>query len=100
MALMKTSFQPTYLGHVKNGVVHFDPTPTDGNVPCVDGQAVKVEPIISDSAHDRARRLSELQRRFAEWTEEDGQLSDEQADCLQAALEKVGRLTLRQPDID
>ena len=72
----------SYLGHVKNGVVVLDVQASLN-----EGEAVRIEPLNKETqiTREQADRLAQLQRAFAEWTEEDGKLSDEEADCLHAA---------------
>ncbi len=90
---------PSYTGHVKDGVMVLD---TQVSLP--DGQAVRVEPIPSSPASlvpsPQAERVRELQRLFAEWTAEDANLTDDEADQLQAALEQSGRLRFRSAELD
>ena len=87
---------PSYRGHVEDGVVIFD---SEG-LPA-EGQKVNVQPI--ETASDRpleseqADRLREMERHFAEWTEEDGKLSDEEADVLENALRRSRGLEFRSP---
>jgi hypothetical protein len=86
----------SYLGHVRNGIIVLD---TD--VPLQDGQAVRVEPLASgaDTPIDaeRAERVRRLQQLFTAWTEEDAQLTDEEADRLRNALEQDRGLRLGSP---
>ena len=49
---------------------------------------------------ERADRLRRLQQLFAEWTDEDARLSDEEADRLQSALEENHGLRFRSPKLD
>jgi hypothetical protein len=81
------SSSASFNGHFKNGVVV-----PDAQVALPEGQAVRVEPLplgrqdqIPDEGEDRARQLQSL---FSRWTEEDGKLSDEEADRLHKALEQ------------
>ena len=57
-----------------------------------EGQKVFVQPIETASVlpleAEQADRLREIERLFAEWTEEDGKLSDEEADLLENALRR------------
>jgi len=64
-----------------------------------EGQAVRVEPI-GEVPNACADRIHELQRLFAEWTKEDGLLSEAEADLLRDALEQSNRLRLRTPTLD
>jgi hypothetical protein len=100
---MKHSQSPTpgssYTGHVKNGFVI-----PDAEIPLPEGQAARIEPIDPGAESnpdaqrsDRVRRLQEL---FAEWTREDAQLSDEDADLLQKALEQQRGLDFHSPTVD
>jgi GAF domain-containing protein len=77
----------SYLGHVKNGVIVLDETAS-----LKEGQAVRVEPlkqeIGTESASDRGDRVHRMEQLFTAWTEEDGKLSEEDADRLAAALEQ------------
>src|SRR5262245_56134451 len=90
---------PYYIGHVKNGVIILD-APTS----LTEGQAVRVEPLEQGAdasrAMDSAVRIQQLQRLFAEWTEEDGKLSGEEADRLHAGLEQTSGLGFRSPKLD
>jgi hypothetical protein len=90
---------PSYLGHVKNGVIVLDT-----NVPLQDGQAVRVEPLASgaDTRVDAARAESvrKLQELFTAWTDEDAQLTNEKADRLRNALERDCGLRLRSAILD
>ncbi len=94
-----TPSPPSYLGHVKNGVIVLDT-----NVPLQDGQAVRVEPLASGADtpldSERAERVRMLQELFTAWTEEDAQLTDEEADRLRNALEQDRGLRLRSPGLD
>jgi hypothetical protein len=89
----------SYIGHVKNGVVVIDT-----QAPLFEGQTVRVEPLgpggDAMSAGDRADRVRQLQMLFAEWTDEDGKLSDEEADRLESALETSRGLGFRSPKLD
>jgi hypothetical protein len=89
----------TFMGHVKNGVVI-----PDTQVSLTDGQPVRVEPLSPGTPDqieaERADRLRRLQQLFAEWTEEDSQLSDEEADRLHTALEQNRGLGFRPPTLD
>gem|GEM_PF-2720258 len=88
-----------FIGHVKNGVVVLD-----AQIALKDGQAVRVEPLGQGAETqldaERADRLRQLQQLFAEWTEEDGRLSDEDADRLHTALEGNPGLSFRSPTLD
>jgi len=100
---MKTSQMDSsavsYLGHVKNGVVVLDETAS-----LKEGQAVRVEPlgqeIGAEPASDCGARVHQLEQLFATWTEEDGHLSEEDADRLDAALEQSRGLGFRSPTIN
>ena len=48
----------------------------------------------------RAERLRLLQQLFTQWTEEDAQLSDQDADRLDTALEPQRGVQFRSPTID
>lgn len=86
----------SYIGHVKNGVVVLDV-----QVPFPEGQAVRVEPLTKANLdREREDRVRQLQHLFSEWTEEDGKLSDEEADRLRAALEVSRGLGFRSPGVD
>ncbi len=88
----------TYRGHVKNGVVVLDT-----EVTLTEGQEVRVEPIqpkLQPLADSQAAKLEEMKRLFAQWDEEDRQLSDEEADLLQIALEQNRGLSFRTPKLD
>ena len=86
------------MGHVKNGIVVLD-----APVALRDGQAVRVETVrqeVDRENMDRADRVRQLQQLFADWTEEDATLSDEEADRLHTALEHNRGLTLRSTMLD
>ena len=95
----ETQSPASYLGHVKNGVVVLDT-----QVALNDGQAVRVEPLGPGTGAkldtERADRVRQLQQYFAEWTVEDGKLSDAEADRLHAALEQNRGLSFRSPTLD
>jgi hypothetical protein len=89
--------ETVYFGHVKNGVILLD---TEASLP--EGQAVRVEalpeqPAISEETADRLQRMRTL---FAQWREEDGHLTDDQAERLETALQQNRGLTLRLPKLD
>lgn len=99
---MKQSETPSassYIGHVKNGVVILD-----AQVFLKDGQAVRVEPLApgiqTPLDAEREGRVRQLQQLFGEWTEEDGTLSDEEADRLHTALEQNRGLSFGSPKLD
>ena len=83
---------------MKNGVVVLEAGSLE------EGQAVRVEPIEpgtqSPLDSERAARVRRLQQRFAEWTEEDGRLTDEEADRLRAALDQHRGVRFRSPPLD
>jgi hypothetical protein len=88
----------SFIGHVKNGVIV-----PDAYVPLREGQAVRIEPLGDGTPRpdkQSADRLHELQRLFAEWTQEDGKLSEQDADCLHTALEQNAGLDLHEPTLD
>ena len=91
---------PSYIGHVRNGIVVLD-----AQVSLVEGQAVRVEPLQAPSAEigkldaELSDRVQRLQQMFEEWTQEDGQLSDDEADRLHVALEANRGLEFRSPDL-
>lgn len=89
----------SFVGHVKNGVIV-----PDVAVPLNEGQIVRVEPVNegmeTESAQQRVERIARLQQLFDAWTEEDSQLSDEEAGRLQIALEQNRGLSLRSPRLD
>ncbi len=90
--------ESSYRGHVKNGVVVLD-----DKVALNDGQQVRVEPLDSGTnAQDaeRAERVDRLKQLFAQWTDEDGKLSEEEADCLRAALDRNRGLHFRSATND
>jgi hypothetical protein len=89
----------SYPGHVKNGVVVLD-----DKVSLNDGQAVRVE-LVSPGTEarvdaERGERVRKLRQLFAEWTEEDSKLTDEEADRLRAALDRNRGLRLRSTKLD
>jgi hypothetical protein len=87
----------SYVGHVKNGVVVLD-----SHVVLKEGQAVRVEalPASAQPQHERTDRARRLQQLLAEWAEEDGKLSDEEAGRLQSALSQNRGLGFRSPMLD
>ena len=89
----------SYIGRVKNGTVVLD-----ADVFLKDGQTVRVEPLGQGAGAsldvERTERVRQLQQLFVEWTEEDGKLSSEEADCLRAALEQTRGLSFRFPKLD
>jgi hypothetical protein len=89
----------SFVGHVRNGVIV-----PDVAVPLNEGQAVRVEPVNegmeTESAQQRVERIARLQQLFDAWTEEDSQLSDEEAGRLQIALEQNRGLSFRSPQLD
>ena len=87
---------PSYIGHVRNGVVVLDQ-----NAPLTEGQAVRVEPVASQAMldADRMERVRQLQSLFQQWTEEDSQLSDEEAERLRLALNDSQGLQFRVPEL-
>jgi len=89
----------SFIGHVRNGVVVLD-----SEVSLADGQTVRVEPLDQGtedrSNADRGDRVRRLRQLFAEWTEEDGKLADEEADRLRAALGRNQGLTFRSMNSD
>ena len=58
------------------------------------GQAVRIEPLA-----DTTERMLQLQQLFDQWTQEDGQLSPEDADRLHIALEQSQGLKFRTPEL-
>jgi len=85
-----------YTGHVKNGVIVLD-----AQVVLDEGQAVRVQPLANTPLDaQQAERVLQLQKLFAEWTEEDSRLSDEEADRLHTALEQSRGLGFRSPALD
>lgn len=97
-SLESPSAFPAYRGHVKNGVVVLDT-----EIPLSEGQEVRVEPIPPKGQHDtdaRAAKIEEMKRLFAQWDEEDGQLSDEEADRLHIAIQQNRGLSFRTPKLD
>jgi hypothetical protein len=99
MKPIETPCPQSYLGHVKNGVVVLD-----SGVCLAEGQAVRVEPIGQTPATalegDDTGRLRRLQELFAEWTEEDSKLSENDADLLRSALEQNHGLNFRSPHLE
>lgn len=91
---------PSYIGHVRNGLVVLD-----AQVSLVEGQAVRVEPLQVSSATtsmldaELSDRVHRVQKMFDEWTREDNLLSDEEADRLHVALEENRGLEFRAPDL-
>jgi hypothetical protein len=93
------SSSASFNGHFKNGVVV-----PDAQVALPEGQAVRVEPLprrkqdlTAKGGDDRVRHLQSL---FSQWTEEDGKLSDEEADRLHKALEQNRGLDFRARTVD
>lgn len=93
MKIDSLSLPHSYLGHVKNGVVVFD-----AQTSLAEGQPVRVEPL--DEIAKRADKIEQLQKLFAVWTEEDGKLSEDQADVLRKALEANSGLSFRSAEIN
>jgi hypothetical protein len=95
----KTERQPlpqSYTGHVENGVIVLD-----ASIRLPEGQAVRVEPLnVLLTESDRSDRVRQLKQLFHQWTEEDSNLSEEEADRLRVALEENGGLRFRSPDLD
>ena len=91
---------PSYIGHVRNGIVVLD-----AQISLIEGQAVRVEPLQVPSGAtgklnaELSSRVQRLQQMFEEWTQEDGQLTDEEADRLHVALESNRGLEFRSPDL-
>lgn len=87
---------PSYIGHVRNGLVVLG-----ADALLAEGQAVRVEPLASEAKldADRMERVRKLQSLFEQWTQEDAQLSDEDADCLRLALDRDEGLEFRVPDL-
>ena len=87
---------PTYIGHVRNGLVVLD-----ADASLIEGQAVRVEPLALETSldADRMERVRKLQNLFEQWTKEDAQLSDEEADCLRLALDQNQGLEFHVPDL-
>lgn len=98
MKQSETQSSVSHVAHVKNGVVVLDT-----QVVLNDGQAVRVEPLGPGTGMqfdiERADRLRQLQQLFAEWTVEDGKLSDAEADLLHAALEQNLGISFRSPTL-
>ena len=88
--------RPSYIGHVRNGVVVLDQ-----NASLTEGQTVRVEPVTSPTMldADRMERVRKLQSLFEQWTEEDAQLSNDEADCLRLALDQSQGLQFRVPEL-
>jgi hypothetical protein len=98
-AMEKTERQPlpqSYTGHVENGVIVLD-----APIRLPEGQAVRVEPLnVVLTESDRSDRVRQLKQLFHQWTEEDSNLSEEEADRLRVALEENRGLRFRSPDLD
>lgn len=78
MSPTETLTAPSSLtGHVRNGVVILD-----AEITLSEGQVVRIEPLS-----DTANRVLQLQLLFNQWTEEDAQLSPDEADRLRNSLE-------------
>lgn len=100
---MKHSESPlpssSHTGHVKNGIIILD-----GGISLQDGQAVRVEPLCKEPGvqvdAERAEQVRRLQQLFAEWTDEDSKLSEEEADRLHIALEQNRGLHFASPLLD
>lgn len=84
---------------MKNGVIVLDT-----ELPLSEGQAFRIEPLGPDAtppiADERAAQLGRMKTLFTQWDEEDGRLSDEEADRLQVALQQNRGLAFRTPQID
>ena len=91
---------PSYIGHVRNGIVVLD-----AQVSLIEGQSVRVEPLQVPSGAtgkldaELSSRVQRLQQMFEEWTQEDSQLTDEEADRLHVALEANRGLEFGSPDL-
>jgi hypothetical protein len=77
----------SFIGHVRNGVVALK-----GAVSLADGQSVRVE-LPGGGTGDRNKadggdRVRQLQLLFADWTEEEGKLADEEVDRFRVALDR------------
>lgn len=86
---------PSYLGHVKNGVIV-----VDAMVTLSEGQAVRIAPLVEEIAAPIADQLQRMKTLFAQWDEEDSSLTDEEADRLQLALQQNRGLSFRTPQLD
>jgi hypothetical protein len=84
----------SFSGHVKNGVVVLDP-----GTSLPEGLSVRIEPIEENSPTNGSL-LKGMQTLFTQWSEEDGQLSNEEADRLQIALEQNRGVTLRNFELE
>ena len=87
---------PSYIGHVRNGVVVLD-----HHASLSEGQAVRVEPLATPATldADRMNRLQKMRQLFEQWTEEDRQLTPEEADRLHSALDQSHGLEFRVPEV-
>jgi hypothetical protein len=89
----------SFTGHVKNGVIVLDV-----NIDLQDGLPVRVEPLASGQGAQidlsRAEHVRRVQELFAQWTEEDGKLSDEEAGRLRTALEESRGLQFGAPMLE
>ena len=72
-------------GHVRDGIVVLDMP-----ISMEDGQAVEVIPIVRESSTvdeiERTQQLKRMKETFAQWAEEDRDLTEHDADVLERAL--------------
>jgi hypothetical protein len=88
----------SHRGHVRNGVVVLDIPISMAN-----GQAVEVIPIVQESSTvdevERTQQLKRMKEIFAQWAEEDRDLSDEDADVLERALKENRGIRFRSVNL-
>lgn len=84
----------TYLGRFQNGVVVLYTRNTLN-----EGQVVRIEPLDEIApgkmSAERIEQLRRMKSLFEQWDAEDHQLSDEEAECLQIALQQSRGMALR-----
>ena len=89
----------SYVGHVRNGVIV-----PDANFALTEGLAVRFEPLeqelVTPISDERADQLQQMQKLFAQWDEEDSNISDEDAESFHQALEQNRGLSFRIPQLD
>ena len=91
---------PSYIGHVRNGIVVLD-----ADASFIEGQAVRVEPLQVPSTEaggmdsELAARVQKIRTIFEQWTQEDSHVSPEVAEEFHLALEANRGLEFQTPDL-
>ena len=91
---------PSYVGHVRNGLVVLD-----ADASLIEGQAVRVEPLQVPSAEagrmdaELSARVQKMRTIFEQWTQEDSQVSPEVAEEFHRALETNRGLEFQTPNL-